>query len=164
LNNIRLTRTDEVDTCMKIWDIARNRMRSEGNNSQWINGYPSKDQLLKDIENGNSYVLTDNEDKPVAVWAFIKGVDHTYLKINGSGWLNDEPYGTIHRIGTDGTVFHVLKKAVEYHGKEVKNIRIDTHATNAHMQKTVTSIGFVYCGEIFVDDGTPRNAYHLVIK
>ncbi len=36
-------------------------------------------------------------------FAFILGEDPTYQQIDGA-WLNDQPYGTIHRIAGNGKI------------------------------------------------------------
>lgn len=42
------------------------------------------------------------------------------------------------------------------------NVRVDTHADNVPMQRTLEKCGFVRRGTIWVEDGTPRIAYHYV--
>lgn len=63
-------------------------------------GYPPQTQLESDIEKGNCYLISTDDNRAIATFAFIKGVDPTYLKIEGEGWLNEEPYGTIHRVAS----------------------------------------------------------------
>lgn len=38
-------------------------------------------------------------------------------------------------------------------------LRADTHADNTCMQHALTATGFVRCGTIYTEDGTPRLAY-----
>ena len=40
-------------------------------------------------------------------------------------------------------------------------LRVDTHADNRVMQRTLIRMGFVYTGIIFCHNGTPRLAYQL---
>jgi RimJ/RimL family protein N-acetyltransferase len=42
---------------------------------------------------------------------------------------------------------------------QIPNIRIDTHRDNAIMQHLLEKNGFVKCGIIYVEDGSPRIAY-----
>lgn len=39
-------------------------------------------------------------------------------------------------------------------------LRADTHADNIYMQRVLTAAGFVRCGTIYTEDGTPRLAYY----
>ena len=39
-------------------------------------------------------------------------------------------------------------------------LRADTHANNIYMQRALTATGFVRCGTIYTEDGTPRLAYY----
>ena len=46
----------DIDAIMKCYDTARQMMRTAGNHSQWINGYPSRELVAEDVANGISYV------------------------------------------------------------------------------------------------------------
>lgn len=39
-------------------------------------------------------------------------------------------------------------------------LRADTHTDNTYMQHALTATGFVRCGTIYTEDGTPRLAYY----
>ena len=39
-------------------------------------------------------------------------------------------------------------------------LRAETHANNIYMQRALTVTGFVRCGTIYTEDGTPRLAYY----
>lgn len=80
------------------------------------------------------------------------------MKIKGS-WLNDEPYGTIHRIASSNTKKGVLKEAIDFATSNKIDIRIDTHRNNTIMQHLLDKYGFIKCGTIYVEDGTARIAY-----
>lgn len=157
---IRHTTMDDLDEVMKIFDIARETMRRSGNMNQWIKGYPSRSLITADIESNNSYVVTENGEI-IAALAFIVGEDPSYREIDGA-WLNDEAYGVIHRIGTNGKVKGVIPFVVDYAFTRVSNIRIDTHADNRIMQHVLEKNGFVRCGTIIIEDGTERVAFQKV--
>ena len=74
-------------------------------------------------------------------------------------WLNDEEYGTIHRIASNGSVKGIFESCLKYCESIVDNIRIDTHHNNFIMQYLIEKNGFTKCGIIFVRDGSPRIAY-----
>ena len=159
---IRKSTYDDLDRIAEIFAYARKQMALNGNPSQWKNDRPSLELVKKDIDVFNSYVVL-NEGKIVATFAFIVGIEPTYLDIDGK-WLDDDPYGTIHRIASDGSVKGVFNQVIDYVSKRGVNIRIDTHKDNKIMRHLIEKNGFVYCGIIIVDDGTPRLAYQKKIR
>ena len=155
---IRKTVPGDVDRIMEIYDTARKFMRSTGNMTQWINGYPGRDLILDDIKKGNSYVGV-YDGRVTGTFAFILGDDPTYSYLEDGEWLNDLPYGTIHRLASDGTVHGFLEAAVGFAGGITGNLRIDTHDDNRVMQHLLEKNGFTKCGRIFLENGDPRIAY-----
>lgn len=160
--NIRQATIEDLNDIMRIYDTARQTMRAAGNEKQWINGYPSREMVEGDIARGQSYIALGEDNEPHGVFMFAVGDDPTYGIIEDGNWLNEEPYGVIHRIGNDGMLRGMLPAAVEYCLQSIGNLRIDTHADNAIMHHVLTKCGFIRCGTIYCDDGTPRVAYHLV--
>ncbi len=156
--NVRKAIPDDLDEIMRIYDTARTFMRQNGNRSQWINGYPQKELVQKDIAQGHCFVC--EEEGIHGVFAFLLGEDPTYNVIENGAWLNDRPYGTIHRIGSDGQRKQIFRHAVGYCLGITKDLRIDTHEDNKVMQRLVENYGFQRCGIIYIEDGTPRIAYH----
>lgn len=161
---IRKSIESDIDAIMSCYDKARQFMRENGNLNQWINGYPSRALIFEDIAKGISYVGVDDEDEIIMVFAFIIGEDPTYSIIEDGEWLNELPYGTIHRLGSIGKQHGVLKTCVDFCLNEIGNLRLDTHADNHIMQKTAEKLGFVRCGIIYCNDGTPRIAYQHKIN
>ena len=92
---IRKAEKNELDVILAVYDKARAFMRSNGNMNQWINGYPSRDILEKDIENGNLFVLYD-DSSVYGVFMFRKGHDRTYDIIRDGSWMDGSEYGVIH--------------------------------------------------------------------
>ena len=144
-----------------IVDKARELMKSSGNVNQWVDGYPSNEVLLSDIRNGNAYLLL-RENKAVAYFTMVDGPDPTYNLITKGSWLNDNSYGVLHRIASNGEVKGVFKEILLYASEHYSNIRIDTHHDNKIMQRLLEQNGFVYCGVIFLGDGSPRLAYQRI--
>lgn len=157
---VRDTRTEDIDRVLEIFDRARAFMVSQGNLSQWQNGYPSASQIEKDISIGCSHVITTTDGRIVGTFYFYLGEDPTYDTIDGE-WPDNNLYGTIHRIASDGTMHGIADTALEYCLEQIADIRVDTHADNRPMQNWATSRGFVYCGIIRIADGSPRLAYQL---
>ena len=75
---IRKGTTEDIDAIMDCYDTARQFMRKSGNRNQWINGYPSRELVERDIAQGVSYVGCDESRELVMAFAFIKGEDPTY--------------------------------------------------------------------------------------
>ncbi len=156
---IRKGTVADIDAIMSCYDIARQYMRDSGNHSQWINGYPSRELVTGDITEGVSYVGVDEDGEVVMAFAFIIGEDPTYFVIEDGKWLNDLPYGTIHRLGSTGRHRGILKQCVDFCMSHIGNIRLDTHADNATMQSAAEKLGFTRCGTIYCIDGSPRVAF-----
>ena len=159
--HVRKATYADLNDAMRIYDYARETMRKNGNHSQWINGYPSRELLKGDLENGDLYIIEGEDGLAHAVFMFSTIADETYDVIENGAWLNDEPYGVIHRIGSDGAIRGALSSAVSYALQHVKNIRIDTHADNSIMQNALKKAGFMQCGTIYCFDGSPRIAFQL---
>lgn len=159
---IRKAKPQDLNSILKVYEIAREYMRQSGNPDQWGTEHPKKEMLQDDIKIGQLYVGENEKGEIHFVFAFILGDDPTYSYIENGDWISDKPYGTIHRIASDGTVSGVVKTAVDYCRNIISNIRIDTHENNKTMKHVVEKLGFVKCGIIYIDDGSPRIAYQLL--
>lgn len=153
-----------IATIMAIYKDATAYMRQNGNLNQWVNGYPSRELIEKDIKNGNCYVVVDQENI-LAVFCYFEGVEPTYINIFDGAWLNDEPYGTIHRIAVAKTAHSsgAAEMCYNFCLAKQKNLRIDTHEDNIPMQKSLSKNGFIKCGKIFLENGDKRIAFHKTI-
>lgn len=159
---IRKSELKDIDSLLEIYRSAVRYMRKNNNNSQWNGDYPGRPHLIEDINNGNGYLGINEEGLIVMTFAFILGDDPTYRIIRAGEWLNNKPYGTIHRLASNGTERGVLKTVCDYCFQLTENIRIDTHKDNYPMQKALQESGFVKCGEITCRDGSPRIAYQKI--
>lgn len=158
---IRPATPGDVDAALVVYDAARRFMRGYGNTQQWSGAYPARADVEADIAAGNCYVGLDIAGDIVLVFAFIIGEDPTYTEIDGAG-LNDEPYGTIHRIATNGKYGGMLRRCVDFCMHRVGALRLDTHEVNMPMRLAAERLGFKRCGTIICRDGTPRIAYHKI--
>ena len=158
---IRKAVREDFERIMEIYDIAKDFMRQNGNASQWQGGYPYPDIIEDDIDGGNMRVITADDGHICACFGIFEGDDPTYAKIDGS-WKSDLPYTAIHRVASDGSERGIFRRIFEYASGMYTHLRIDTHADNIPMQRAVTSCGFVLCGIIYVEDGTPRMAYEWI--
>ncbi len=154
---VRKTTINDLDSILQIYSFAREYMKETGNPNQWKDYRPEREVVIGDIENGNSYVIEHNAEI-CGVFAFIIGQDPTYNFIQGQ-WLNDEPYGTVHRIASNNKFKGVLNCCLRFCQSKTNNIRIDTHKDNLIMQHLLEKNGFTKCGIIYLQNGSPRIAY-----
>ena len=155
---IRKTKLEELDQVMAIYAHARQFMAEQGNPNQWGTTKPAKEQIVADIEQGNSYVCVENGEI-AAVFFYSNEEDPTYAKIYEGAWTNDKPYGVVHRIASAGIVKGAGSFCLNWAFSQCGNLKIDTHRDNIVMQNTLKKNGFVYCGIIYLEDGEPRMAY-----
>lgn len=158
---IRKANIRDIERIMEIVYIAKSFMKNMGNPNQWKEEYPQQAHFEKDIAMGNCYVV-ENEGVVRAVFVFVIGKDPTYSIIKDGNWLNNEEYGTLHRIASDGKFKGVFNTILNYAKMYTSNIRIDTHENNTIMIKLFEKNGFKKCGKIKVEDGSERIAYHWV--
>ncbi len=162
--SIRKSIPADLEKIMPVYESAKSYMRREGNMSQWTGGYPSEEVILKDMAAGNHYIMENGYGEVAGVFTFIIGEDPTYKTIEGGEWLDDSPYGTIHRIASTGKTSGLLGKCVEFCFRLIPNIRIDTHKDNRSMLNAITNLRFERCGVIYLADGSPRVAFQKLIS
>lgn len=158
---IRPGQVGDVAWVMEIFDGARAYMRRCGNSTQWTGGYPSEQTVRGDIAAGNLFVA-EVGGKIVGCCTLVVGADPYYGEIDGQ-WLNDEPYGTIHRLASSGEVRGMADIFIDFCTERIGNLRIDTHADNLPMQRAILRNGFSYCGVVRVAGGSPRLAYQRTL-
>lgn len=147
---------------LRIYVSARSFMASHGNPNQWgPNKWPPAELLLEDIRSKHSYVCV-SEGRIVGTFFFLCGEDPepTYHTIYDGAWIQDPPYGVMHRIASDHTVQGVGTFCLDWAFQQCRHLRIDTHGDNAVMQGLLKKLGFVRCGIIYVrQDKAPRIAF-----
>lgn len=157
MTTIRAATPADLAAMAAIYARARAFMRASGNPSQWGDSYPPLDLLAADVEAGRAFLVCDDSG-PHGVFALFSGADPTYAAIDGA-WPDDLPYVTVHRIAGDGTIHGVFAAAIAHVKARFDRIRMDTHEDNTPMRHLLEGHGFVHCGTIVVEDGTPRRAY-----
>ena len=157
---IRKANYNDLPEILKIYQGARIFMRENGNPHQWGKINPPRERTENDIKENNLYVVESNMGI-LAVFFYSFGDDPTYNTIYAGKWLNNLPYGVIHRIavsdkargqGISGICF-------EFAYNKCKNLKIDTHKDNKPMQRALEKHGFVKCGIIHLANGDERIAY-----
>lgn len=160
LLSVRKAVPSDLDAVMAVIDAARAIMRATGNLTQWPEGYPARTTIEHDIASGNFYIICDTNGAAQGCFAFISGPDPTYARIEGA-WLNDKPYGVIHRLASKGEERGVADACLDFCLAQKDVIRIDTHADNRPMLRWLEKRGFTHCGVIYIADGSPREAFML---
>ncbi len=139
---------------------------------QWQDGYPNEEVILKDINQNESYIVTNENDEVIGTTMFTTRPEPTYKVIDGN-WLtsDDAVYGVIHRmavndkfrsIGFSKFVFDYFeKKLIE---KGIGSMRIDTHEQNQVMQGIIKNRGYQYCGIIKLERGGTRLAFEKLLN
>ena len=156
---IRPTTYADIEALMAIFALARAQMAADCNPTQWGDEYPAREQLMRDIRRGVSYIVEHN-GQPCATFVFIIGEDPTYAHIEDGEWLdNTMPYGTIHRIASNGQQPGIFPFVLNWCTAQCLNIRIDTHQDNKRMIHLIKKANFTHCGIIYTRDNSPRIAY-----
>lgn len=162
---IRRSTEKDLPVIMEIYRYARTFMAEHGNPNQWgPTNWPPVELIRADIAAGRSYVCLHN-GRIVGTFFFCQGkdIEPTYHNINDGTWLDNSPYGVVHRVASDGTTKGVGAFCIEWAFKQCGHLRMDTHEDNAVMQNLLKKNGFVQCGVIHVvEDNYPRLAFEKV--
>jgi len=157
--NIRIAQKRDIDAIMDIYNAAKQFMQATGNGNQWIAGYPSMELIMNSIEKESQYVCVDEEKEIIGTFYFNIENDKTYEKIYDGRWLNDQPYGVIHRLASNGKQKGIADFCFQWCYDQHHNIRVDTHQDNTIMQKIIKKNGYARCGIVHIANGTERIAF-----
>ena len=164
---IRPTTGEDLLRLLEIYQYARNFMVDHGNPDQWgLTQWPPEALLRADIAAGHSYVCVA-EERIVGTFFFISGpdIDPTYRHIEDGNWLEDSPYGVVHRLAGDGSRPGIGQFCLEWALQQCGHLRVDTHGDNKVIQNLLRKMGFTHCGTIYVEeDDFPRLAYEKIVK
>lgn len=161
--NIRKASFGDIEIMQNIFSCAREYMKNEGNYSQWKDDRPPLFLIEKDLKNKVAYIIED-KGIPVGTFSFTIGIEPTYIDIYEGKWLNKNTYGTIHRIASNGKAKGIFDFVLSFCETFGVDIRIDTHKDNKTMLRHLKESGFIYCGIIYIDDGTSRLAFQKNAK
>ena len=163
---IRKSKKQDIARMMEIYRYARSFMAEHGNPNQWgPTNWPPEQLIRQDIQDGNSYVCLNDDDTVIGTFFFITGkdIEPTYRKITDGAWLDESPYGVIHRIAGDGSEKGIGAFCINWAFEQCGHVRIDTHGDNAVMQGLLRKLGFIHCGTVHVEeDEYPRLAFEKV--
>lgn len=163
---IRHSTEADFGRMMEIYRHARRFMAEHGNPNQWgPTNWPPEALIHRDIARGCSYVCTEG-GKVVGTFFFNRGkdIEPTYAVIENGAWLNDGPYGVIHRLAGDGSVKGIGAFCINWALEQCGHLRVDTHGDNKVMQSLLAKLGLTHCGTIYVEeDNYPRMAYEKIL-
>ena len=170
--NFRKAIYSDINTLVDIVNQAVLNFKNDGIN-QWQKGYPNRNVLMKDMEDGTLYVL-ETDGTIIGLLNLAEGPDPSYEEIEGS-WMNDLPYTAFHTVsvrsdlrgnGYAGILFREAEELSRRMGYQT--VRIDTHKDNKAMQHALAKSGYQYCGSIHLaggaEKGAPRIGYQKMIK
>ena len=158
--NIRQANFQDLDIVLGIYEDAREFMKNAGNPNQWGNVNPPTLKTEEDIKANKLFVVCDG-DEIMGVFFFAIESDPTYEKIYNGSWINNDPYGVIHRIAISHKVRGkgVAGLCFAFAFNKCHNLKIDTHIDNLPMQRALAKSGFVKCGIIRLANGAERIAF-----
>ena len=163
---IRNSTEQDFPRIMEIYDFARKYMAEHGNPNQWgPTNWPPENLIHNDIKSRHSYVCVNDDNAVIGTFFFIQGkdIEPTYKNIVDGAWLNDNPYGVVHRIAGDGSEKGIGEFCLKWAFEQCGHMRIDTHGDNMTMQNLVKKLGFKHCGTIYVEeDNYPRLAFEKI--
>lgn len=160
---IRKAIKSELPEIMELYRAAQQFMAENGNPTQWGTFHPTLPMLEEDIALGRLFAV-DRDGGLAGVFMFEIGDDPSYAVIEQGAWLDDSPYGVIHRIASKIGEKGVVREAMDFALQKIDHLRIDTHENNKIMKHVLEKNGFQACGLIYVYDGTPRVAYEYIAK
>ncbi len=159
MRKIRHATLHDVDRVMDVLEVAKEVMRDAGNKQQWVNGYPTREAVLADLECQGGMVVED-DGVVVAYFAYLPSPEPTYSRIYNGAWIDDSlPYHVVHRIGALPSAKGIFSSVMDYCFAHDPNMRIDTHRDNKIMQHLLEKHGFAYCGIIYLANGDERLAF-----
>lgn len=164
-------RPAELSDVDRIWQIicqAKEQMKRLGS-QQWQDGYPTPQDITRDIEREYAYVLCE-KGKIVAYGAIVFEGEPAYEAITDGDWLNDGLYVVVHRLAVAdeakrrgiATRFMREVEALSF-TERVYQFRVDTNFDNYYMHKMLARLGFTYCGKVRYERGE-RLAYQKDMK
>ena len=148
----------DIEDIMLIVRQARNYLKKH-RVDQWQGEYPTQDIFAADIANGECYAVTYGE-RLAGFFCLTEAPESGYDKITDGKWHGEGKYCTLHRMAIEarfrgtGLSDMLVDFADETaKAKDAECVRTDTHRKNKAMQKLLKRKGYVYRGNVLVDEG-----------
>ena len=155
---IVLAKEEHVARILDIYASARRYMKETGNPHQWGDSYPSEALVRADIAVRQLYLCVEGGEI-LGVFVYFEGNEPTYDRIFDGAWLNNRPYGVMHRVAVGTPGVGVVGYCFSECFSRCQNLKIDTHRDNLPMQRALLKNGFLHCGTICLENGDERLAY-----
>ena len=164
--NLRKAKQTELPITWEIIQYAIEQRKQDGSD-QWQDGYPNETTLQQDLDNGNAYVVTEDETV-LAYAALLFDKEPAYENIEGR-WLSNGDYAVVHRVAASklakgksvGTkLFQIIEDLCR--DKKVYSIKVDTNFDNKPMLKILERLQYTYCGEVYFRGGA-RKAFEKLL-
>ena len=148
----------DIEDIMLIVRQARNYLKKH-RVDQWQGEYPTQDIFAADIANGECYAVTYGE-RLAGFFCLTEAPESGYDKITDGKWHGEGKYCTLHRMaiearfrgtGLSDMLVDFADETAKAKGAEC--VRTDTHRKNKAMQKLLKRKGYVYRGNVLVDEG-----------
>ena len=167
----RKARNEDINEVMDAIEDAREVLRYQGN-GQWQDGYPNRDDLLRDIASERLFVVyPDGKPECVAGVCALTYFEKDYKTLYEGAWLTDLPYMVMHRVavrkeyrgqGYGKRLFDVFLAQAKKEG--FASLRIDTHEGNAPMRHLISLYGFAFCGRAILTPNKDRMVFEKVLE
>ena len=161
----RKATAEDIDAVAQIMAAASGRLGAAGVD-QWQRGYPNRESVERDVEQGVGMVLCEGTTI-LTYGAVIFTGEPAYDDLTGGEWLRMGDYACVHRLCVNeifvgmGFSKRFMEAAEAMAAERVKSIRIDTHPDNLIMQGLVRSMGYTYCGDVVIE--SRRLAYEKLL-
>lgn len=147
----------DIDGIMLIVRQARNYLKKH-RVDQWQGEYPTHDIFAADIANGECYAVTYGE-RLAGFFCLTEAPESGYDKITDGKWHGEGKYCTLHRMAIEaqfrGTSLSDM--LIDFaddmaRAKGAECVRTDTHRKNKAMQRLLKRKGYVYRGNVLVNE------------
>lgn len=156
----------DLDVIWKILQDAIARRKADGS-AQWQDGYPNPAVITQDIEQGQGFILVDQEEI-VGYCALLINDEPAYADIQGE-WLSTGDFVVFHRVAiregqTGKGLSKIMLSYIENFAIEqgIGSVKADTNFDNIAMLKIFERAGYQYCGEVYFR-GCARKAFEKVL-
>jgi GNAT superfamily N-acetyltransferase len=158
----------DIERILSIVRSAQLSLRELGID-QWQDGYPRRENIISDIDDGMGWVVVDDYDNAIGYAAIPLTGEEAYLQLQDDDWHTSSRYVVVHRLCVDGTIrrrgvaMQLMNHAITLAREAgLDGFRIDTHRGNIRMLSVIEKLGFKYCGVVRYDSGE-RLAFDLNI-
>lgn len=157
---------EDIDEIARMIAAASRRLGVAGID-QWQRGYPNRESIERDVENGVGMLLSEGP-MLIAYGAVIFTGEPAYDDLTGGKWLTEGEYAVVHRLCVSdifvgmGFAKSFMSAAESMAAERVKSMRIDTHPDNKIMQGLIEKLGFTYCGDVVIE--SRRLAYEKALE